>query len=313
MRNPHLDDGLVIWRDEFSGRYGPPAEGYSEQFDLQWKLHLEGHFQRSPDASTDESAVADRIYEWTHQHPKGSEAYVPTNGCRPMDVPVDVALIRGKRCIDIGCGLGRWTRTMLGLGAKSVLSVDMSESALAGLKKFNDETLRADVVELASQHPELVGQFDFANFWGVAMATHDPLKAFLCAAATVKPGGALYLMVYAPEGMHGTAAVNLRRKHFAHLKTVEERLAYVDLVYDRRWDSSLPLFENVKNQLRNLLRRPRGSRIGTLDMLEPFYNWVIPLEVIHGWMRKGGFTQVQLLNEFEPKKCAYHVLGIKGG
>jgi len=36
-----------------------------------------------------------------------------------------------------------------------------------------------------------VGAFDLANFWGVAMCMHDPLQAFLSAASTVKPGGAL--------------------------------------------------------------------------------------------------------------------------
>lgn len=312
MRNPHFDDGILIWNDALSGRYDPPESGYAEQFDLQWKLYSDGHFQRSVDASTDESAIADRIYELTHQHPNGSQSYLPSNGSRPLDVPLDVSLIRDKRCIDVGCGLGRWTSTMLALGAKSVLSVDMSASGLAGLKKFNDQTLRANLMELTLEHPELVDEFDFAMCWGVVMFTHDPLRAFLNAAATVKPGGAFYLEVYAPEGMHGTAVVNLRRKHFAQLQTVEEKFAYLDIVHDRHWDSNLPLTENLKNQLRNFLRRPQGSRIGTLDMLLPFYNWVIPLDVIQIWMRKAGFTRVQLLNEFDTKKCGYHVLGIKG-
>jgi len=313
MRNPHFDDGLLIWSDEFSGRYAPPDGGYAEQFDLQWQLHLEGRFQPSADASTDESAIADRVYEWTHQRPNGQSSYVLANGCRPLDVPIDPALIRGRRCIDIGCGLGRWTKTMLAIGAQSVLSVDVSESALAGVKTFNDETLRADVVGLTTKHPELIGRFDFANLWGVAMCTHDPLKAFLAAAQTVRPGGALYLMVYAPEGMHGSPLTNQRRRRFSQLHSIDEKLSYVERVFDRRWDDAVPCSENFKNIMRKVMRRPQGSKIGVLDALEPFYNWVIPLEVVQGWMKRAGFENVVLLNEFEPQKCAYHVLGMRAG
>jgi SAM-dependent methyltransferase len=309
-RNPHFDDGLIIWSDEFSGRYGPPPGGYSEQFDLQWKLHLDGRFQRSADASTDETAIADRIFEWT----AGSHDSIPTrasDSVRPLDHPLDLELIRDKDCIDIGCGLGRWTRTMQKLGARSVLSMDMSEHGLTGVRRFNQNVLRADVTEIPSEHPELINQFDFANLWGVAMCTHDPLKTFMSASATVKPGGALYLMVYAPEGMHGSPITNLRRQRFFQLQSLEEKLAYVDRVYHRRWDDAVPLSEKFRNVLRNVTRRPKGSKIGVLDALEPFYNWVIPLDVIHGWMKKAGFETVIQLNEFEPQKCAYHFLGLK--
>ena len=313
MRNPHFDDGLVTWRDEYSGRYQTPANGYSQEFDLQWQLCLEGNegFHRAPGASVDNQYIADRIYEWTGNHPGDLAAYDSSSGARPLDHPLDVGLIKDRDCIDIGCGLGRWTRTMLALGAKSVLSLDMSESALASVRRFNENALRADITSIPSQHPELVSRFDFANLWGVAMCTHDPLKAFLSAAATVKPGGALYLMVYAPEGIHASKATNVRRQHFAQLQTVDAKLAYVERVYHRRWDDASTLRENLKNVLRNILRRPRGSKIGVLDMIEPFYNWVIPLDVIEGWMEKAGFDTMRLLNEFEPRKCAYHVLGTK--
>lgn len=313
MTNPHFDDGLVVWSDEYSGRYQAPATGYSEQFDLQWQLCLDGNedFHRAPGASVDDRYIADRIYDWTGKHPADVRSYDSSAGARPLDHPLEINLIQGKDCIDIGCGLGRWTRTMLALGAKSVLSLDMSESALASVRRFNKNVLKADITEIPSQHPEFVGTFDFANLWGVAMATHDPLKTFMSAAATVKPGGALYLMVYAPEGMHATQIVGLQRRHFAELRTVEEKLAYVEHVYQRKWNNSYPLKDNLANLLRNALGRLKGSKVGVLDLLEPFYNWVVPLNVIEGWMKKAGFEEVCLLNEFEKKKCAYHVLGIK--
>jgi SAM-dependent methyltransferase len=312
MRNPHFDDGLLVWQDEYSGRYEPPAAGYADQFDLQWELYLEEKegFARAAGAAVDDKAITNRISEWTGKYSNnGSTSVDLIRG--PLDHPLDTDLIANKDCIDVGCGLGRWTKVMQTLGARSVLSVDLSKSALAGVSRFNQNTLRADVTNLPAEHRELLSQFDFANLWGVAMHTHDPLKTFLSASATVKPGGALYLMVYAPEGMHNLKITNLRRQHFFRLATLRERLDYVDRVYHRRWDASSPLNENVKNVLRNLMGRPKGSKVGVLDMLEPFYSWVIPFEVITGWARKAGFTTVRLLNEFEPRKCAYHVLMLK--
>ncbi|MEA2493537.1 MAG: hypothetical protein QOJ29_1448 [Thermoleophilaceae bacterium] len=313
--NPHFDEDLVVWSDDLSGRYAPPPRPYSEQFDLQWKLALERHPQylQHPGADIASRYIDDRIYEWTGIHPSGGGFNDPSAGMRILDHPLDLDLIRNRDCIDIGCGMGRWTKTMQALGARSVLSVDASESALRSVCAFNDHVLQADVMDLPALHPELVGAFDFACFWGVAMCTHDPRKAFLSAASVVRPGGSLYLMVYAPEGINGRPLTNIQRRLFHTKTTVQERMDFVTHVHERGWDRAYPLRENVKNRLRDLLRRPRGGALGVLDMLQPFYNWVIPFEVIEGWGRAGGFSTLQLLNDAESPKAAYHVLATKAG
>ena len=316
MNNPHFDENIVIWKDEYSGRYQPPPAGYSMQFELQWKLALEDKdYYNYPGASVDDKDIEDRIYEWTGNHSMGKEYYDDSWGrASILNRPVDVDLIRGKDCIDIGCGLGRWTRVMLALGAKSVLSTDVSESGLSSVRKFNDNVMKVDVMEIPSKRPELTGAFDFANLWGVAMATHDPLQAFMNAASTVKPDGALYIVVYAPDGLHGKNIVNIQRKIFSKLSTLEQQLAYVEHVQKRIWDRQYPLLDNLYNLLRNILDRPYASKVGVLDMLETFYNWVIPLDVVYGWMDKAGFTNVQWLNEDTYKrtraKTSYHLLGL---
>jgi SAM-dependent methyltransferase len=312
--NPHFDEDRLIWSDDLSGRYEPPPRPYSEQFDLQWKLALEEHpnYVSHPGADLDERYIEDRIFEWTGRHPSGAARFHDASaGSRVLDHPLDAGLIRGRECVDIGCGMGRWTKTMQALGARSVLSIDASESALRSVSEFNPNTLSADIMQLPAEHPELAGRFDFACFWGVAMCTHDPRQAFLSAAAVVKPGGALYLMVYAPEGINGRRLTNIQRRAFDRLGTVQERLAYVTHVYEREWDREYPLQENVKNRLRDLLKRDKGGEIGVLDMLQPFYNWVIPLPVIEGWVRDAGFGAMQVLNEAESPKAAYHVLATK--
>lgn len=299
-----------IWSDELSGRY-PPPPCYAEEFELQWKLALGGRsdYDDHKGVSLDDRQIADRVYEWTGRHPGDGE---PSPGVTPLDRPVDPGLIRGRDCIDVGCGMGRWTRVMQALGARSVLSVDLSASALASVSRFNPNVLSADIMSLPEQHPELVGRFDFANFWGVGMLTHDPRQAFLSAASTVRPGGAMFVMVYSPAGM-GCLPEGLRKRGKFHaLATVEEKLAYVDHVHLRRWESDAPLVENLKNQARNLLGRPRQPKIGLLDMLEPYYTWGIPLPVIAGWMDSAGFARWELLNESTSWKGSYEVLGHKG-
>lgn len=314
MLNPHFDQNRIIWSDDYSGQYEPPV--YNEQFDLQWKIALEGdqEYYNNPGTSVDDGYIEDRVYEWTGKHPtNGTGFHDGTMGSRVLDNPLDPDHIKGKKCIDIGCGMGRWTRTMQYLGAKDILSVDVSESALKSTARFNPNILEANIMELPKEHPELKEQFDFGNLWGVAMCTHDPQKAFKSAAFTIKPGGALYLMVYAPDGIHNTRLTNARRKKFNDLNTVEERLALVDTVHARKWDWDYPLIDNILNVTRNLRRLPKGSKIGFLDMLEPFYNWTIPLDVIEGWMKDNGFGRMIVLNEGEKGKmrCAHHVLGIK--
>lgn len=299
----------AVWRDELSGQF-PPPPSYAEEFELQWKLALNGRadYYDHSGVSLDDEQIADRIYEWTGRYPGEG---TPSAGISPLGRPIDPTLIRGRDCIDIGCGMGRWTRVMQALGARSVLSVDLSDSALRSVSRFNPNVLCADIMTLPEDHPELVGQFDFANFWGVAMLTHDPRQAFMSAASTVRPGGALFLMVYSPEGMAGQPEGLRKRRKFHALNTVEEKLAYVDHVHERRWERDAPLNENLKNQARNWLGRPKQPKIGLLDMLEPYYTWAIPLSVIEGWMEQAGFGRMELLNESASWKGSYEVLGHK--
>src|SRR5947208_623911 len=107
-RNPHFDDLRIVWRDEYSGRYDPPPSGYQEQFDLEWKLALEGRpgYFDNPGASTEDAYIDDRIYEWTGKHPNGVTRFTDARmGIRKLDIVLNTDLIAGKDAIDIGCGL----------------------------------------------------------------------------------------------------------------------------------------------------------------------------------------------------------------
>jgi hypothetical protein len=49
--------------------------------------------------------------------------------------------------------------------------------------------------------------------------------------------------------------------------------------------------------------------MGYLDLLEPYYNWVIPRGVIAQWGKKAGFTAHQHL--IMKPKSSYHVMFFK--
>ena len=83
--------------------------------------------------------------------------------------------------------------------------------------------------------------------------------------------------------------VKIIKHYHTELKTFEERLEF-----------AYSISEDPKNV------------INYLDMLNTFYNWVIPEDVVHNWFSEAGFEDVITLNRNEKHNCAWHVRGIKG-
>lgn len=305
-RNPDFDDGLVVWNDDYSGRYAPVV--YADQFDYQWRLFLERQrgFRDHTGVETSDSYVDDRIYELTGvrgmlerrklglryplvsawRRALGAERRRGVGGRLYLEPKFSPSYFRNKYCLDIGCGAGRWTRTLLELGA-TVVSADVSEHALRSTSRFNENVTQLDIFDIP-QRVELHGKFDFTMCWGVVMCTHDPKRAFENVAATVKPGGGLYVMVYAPT-YHASETVREMRRRFHHeCHTPDDKLRFVFEV--------APDSENAINYL---------------DMLNTFYNWTIPEHVVHEWYESAGFSSIVTLNKNEPNHCAWHVFGRK--
>ncbi len=310
--HPHLDLNLVRWNDEYSGRFSA-VEEYGTQFDLQWKLAQEGaeNYQKHPGADVTDDYIDDRVYEWTGQHPQGGGLRDASAGSRRLDRIIDPNLILGKKCLDLCCGMGRWTRTMQRLGAASVLSVDASAHAIKSVSRFNADVRQVDLFSLPKQFPDMIGAFDFVCFWGVAMCTHDPKLAFEIAASTVAPGGSLYLMVYADGGLHGWRSTQAQRKRFHAMQSSEEKLKYVKDVATFDWGNDYSLIDNIRNFIFRYIGMPAYSPLGVLDMLSPSYNWVIPRQTANNWFAQQNFETVVLLNDREFRPCAYHMLGRK--
>lgn len=289
MRNPHFDDGRVIWKDKYSGLYEPVP--YDVQFDNQWQLFLENRpgFVNHTGVETDDVWIDDRVFDLTGVHGlvTQNELQVPRNmgGRQNLSLRFSPEHFQDKRILDAGCGAGRWTKALQALGG-SVKSIDVSEHGLKSVRQFNSDVEAIDLFSLA-EHKRLQGTFDFTICWGVVMCTHDPWKAFQNVASTVAQGGELYVMVYAPT-YHNNPEVQTYRKQYHSLKTYEEKMAYVFDIADSE--------ENAINYL---------------DMLNTFYNWVVEEETIHQWFKKCGFSETVTLNFSDEYPVAYHVLGRK--
>lgn len=103
---------------------------------------------------------------------------------------------KGKRVIDVGCGMGRYSWALSSLGA-DVLSLDQSPHGLAhateACKAFpSHRTLQVDLLQPlpVAEPADLVWSF------GVLHHTGDTYRAFKNVVPLVKPGGYLYLMIY---------------------------------------------------------------------------------------------------------------------
>lgn len=307
-RNPDFDDGLVIWDDSYSGRYQPVT--YSEQFDDQWRLFLERQrgFCDHTGVETSNQYIDDRIYELTGVsdvikrrrfgriyplvskilRPSGNDERRAVGGKLYLEPKFPLDFFRGQRCLDIGCGAGRWTRTLLALEG-DVKSVDVSEHALNSTRRFNPNTERLDIFDIPSR-PDLHEAFDFVLCWGVVMCTHDPQKAFQNVASTVKPGGSLYIMVYAPTYHASDGVRELRKQFHRECQTMQEKQDFV-----------FRIAEDPDNA------------INYMDMLNTFYNWTIPEDIVYNWYGDAGFEDIVTLNRGEPHNCAWHILGRKSG
>jgi SAM-dependent methyltransferase len=157
----------------------------------------------------------------------------PQNVCRFTTLSAD--WFRGKRVIDVGCGLGRYSWALCQLGC-DVLSLDQSEH---GLKRTAEacrafprhRTMKVDLLRPLA----IVEQADLVWCFGVLHHTGDTYAAFRHIVPLVKPGGYLYLMIYGePRHLFGLDYEEVNEYDYWRRRTrnvtLRERLAVVRMV-----------------------------------------------------------------------------------
>lgn len=154
------------------------------------------------------------------------------------DAGFDVSWFRGKKCLDAGCGGGRYSIALAHLGAGEVLGVDLSEVAVQDARRRAAQ-LGADHVTFRTGSvaalPAETAAFDCVIHSGVLMHTAEPVKVLLELNRVLRPGGMLYMLVYATEGLRWPLVQMLRpiAQHFG-FETLDRAVADAGMPVNRR-------------------------------------------------------------------------------
>jgi len=226
-----------------------------------------------------------------------------------VDLPAE--FFRGRRCVDIGCGSGRWTYALAELGAE-VVAVDLTSGGVESVygelgERPNVTIAQADIFAL----PFAAESFDFVMSWGVLHHTPSTRKAFDRIAPLVRPGGTLYVMVYDVDQGRGERVTNIVRWA---LRRVSPERRYKLCRY-------LVIEDNMERY--NFLSRhmivayydPETSplkretlQFGLYDAYSPKYNWLHSAEEVTDWFRSSGFSEVFVIDS---PQGAVQVRGIR--
>lgn len=123
----------------------------------------------------------------------------------------DLESLRGKRCIDVGCGGGRLSIAMARLGAAEVIGCDISEEGLQDARRRAKDLLnirfeRASVLELPFEDES----FDFVLCNGVLHHTPDPARGFKEITRILKRGCRCFVLLYGKGGLRWPTVMKIR-------------------------------------------------------------------------------------------------------
>jgi len=188
----------------------------------------------------------------------------------------------GKEVLDAGCGTGRWTFAMNRLGA-NVTSFDQSSGALGAVKELvgksgNVRIQQGDLLNLPFEDQS----FDLVWGFGVPHHTENPIRVLKHLTRCVKPGGYLFVMLYA-------FPVNV--DEFSQQANYEE------------WRQRLlPMSNNEKVEILKT-HFPADQVHGYFDALSPTINDLFTYEWMEAFFRGEGFEQFHRV----PTQANHHV------
>ena len=110
-----------------------------------------------------------------------------------------------KRCLDAGCGGGRFSFAMAQMGAESVVGVDVSAAGVADAIRRRDALGLTNVTFAQSSLLDLPyanGEFDFVCCSGVLHHTVSIEDGLAEIRRVLAPGGSVYLLLYGAGGLY---------------------------------------------------------------------------------------------------------------
>lgn len=186
---------------------------------------------------------------------------------------VDLSWFEGKRCLDAGCGGGRFVVALARLGAL-VSGIDISEEAVeaAQVRLLERGMMNADAqVASVLNVPYPDATFDYVLSSGVIHHTPDPQKAFKELTRVLKPGGRLFLSVYGKGGLKWFTNDVFR---YSICKVIPFKVA--------TW-----IFK--------MLGVPPNKRYNILDNLYVEYVYRYKESEIREWLKEAGYSNVRRL------------------
>ena len=144
-----------------------------------------------------------------------------------MRLGVHPSSLRGKTCLDVGCGLGRLSEMCLG-SADLVFGVDLSEAVTEAARLITTPSF-VPIRGSGDGIPLVDESIDFVFCWGVLHHTKDPAATLCDLWRVLKPGGTLAIWVYAKDKIF--LKRSLLAHYFAHLGE-QEMLDVADTIAD---------------------------------------------------------------------------------
>lgn len=193
------------------------SQAYSSNFGLQWNIHN----ATQNDSHTGTSLTRDRLERCLRE---------------------PLVNLRGKMVLEAGCGAGRFTELLVGVGAK-VASFDLSSAVDANKKNLGarDNHLIAQAnVEAIPFEPN---SFDYVVALGMIQHTPNPERTIACLYEMVRPGGKLVIDHYRFTVKYYMRALPWMR---LALKGVEDERA--KKICDRMSKAFFPLHWAARNQ-----------------------------------------------------------------
>ena len=211
-------------------------------------------------------------YDWhrTLQAPEGTREFYDGidrrfftsssfyRGKRPFEKWIPFDQLKGKRVLEIGCGLGAHAQ-LLSEAECNLTCIDLTEKGVANTRRrLNLRGLHADIRQMDAEHldfPE--GEFDFVWSWGVIHHSADTEGIVRNVFRVLKPGGEFRLMVYHRRSISGfyCLARGLFAGRFFKGMSVQQILSSYSDGYLARF--------YTRRELRELLMRCGFSQVDT--------------------------------------------------
>ena len=129
-------------------------------------------------------------------------------GKRPFERFIPFEVLKGKRVLEIGCGLGSHAELFARAGCR-LTAIDLTEKAVEltrerlRLRGFPADIRRMDAEEMEFQN----GEFDFVWSWGVIHHSADPERIIRNVYRVLKDGGEFRFMVYHRRSLNAFTSI----------------------------------------------------------------------------------------------------------